>query len=120
MVASPAMLDVAGELVTFLAGLLADARRARGTRAGTRALSCGKQALFALVWFRERRDIALVGRGLGISQTTAYRYLDEAIEMLGAQAPICTTRCDTVASRAGRTSCSTARSSTPIASRAPT
>ena len=87
MVAYPAMLDVSRELVTFLAGLLADERRARGTRAGTRALSCGKQALFALVWFRERRDVALVGRGLGISQATAYRYLDEAIEVLDAQAP---------------------------------
>ncbi|MCA1675452.1 MAG: hypothetical protein LC799_25790, partial [Actinobacteria bacterium] len=41
----------------------------------TRALSCGKQSLFALVWFRERRDVALTGKGLGISQATSYRYL---------------------------------------------
>lgn len=87
MVGYPALLDVPRELVTFLAGLLADERRARGTRAGTRALSCGKQALFALVWFRERRDIALIGRGLGISQATAYRYLHEAIDVLAEQAP---------------------------------
>lgn len=87
MVGYPALLDVHRELVTFLAGLLAEERQARGTRAGTRALSCGKQALFALIWFRERRDIALIGRGLGISQATAYRYLDEAIEVLDAQAP---------------------------------
>ncbi|MGH4012343.1 MAG: hypothetical protein ACRDSL_00065 [Pseudonocardiaceae bacterium] len=78
MVAYPAILDVPRELVTFLAGLLAEERRARGTRPGTRALSCGKQALFALVWFRERRDVALIGRGLGISQATSYRYLHEA------------------------------------------
>ena len=53
----------------------------------SRALSCGKQALFALVWFRERRDVALVGGGLGISQATAYRFLDEAVEVLGSQVP---------------------------------
>ena len=84
MVGYPALLDVDRELVTFVAGLLAEeARRARGTR----ALSCGKHALFALVWFRERRDIALIGRGLGISQATAYRYLHEAIDVLAEQAP---------------------------------
>jgi len=83
----PAILDVPRELLTFLAALLAGERRKRGTRAGTRAPSCGKQALFALVWFRERRDVALTGKGLGISQATSYRYLDEAIDVLAARAP---------------------------------
>ena len=87
MITYPAMLDVPRELVTFLAALLATERRERGTRAGTRALSCGKQALFALVWFRERRDVALTGKGLGISQATSYRYLDEVIDVLAARAP---------------------------------
>ena len=87
MIAYPAMLDVPTELVSFLAELLAAERRARGTRAGTRKLSCERQALFALVWFRERRAVALIGKGLGISQATAYRYLDEAIEVLAARAP---------------------------------
>lgn len=63
----PAMLDVPTELVAFVAELLAAERLARGTRARTRALSCEKQAVFALVWFRERRDVALTGQGLGIS-----------------------------------------------------
>lgn len=87
MVAYPAMLDVPRELVAYVARLLAANRRVRGTRRGTRALSCWCQALFVLVWFRERRDVALAGRGFGISQATAYRYLDEAIEVLAAQAP---------------------------------
>ena len=87
MVAYRAILDVPAELVAYLAGLLADERRARGTRAGTRALSCWRQAVFALVWFRERRPVPLVGEGLGISQATSYRYLAEAIEVLAAQAP---------------------------------
>lgn len=87
MVAYRAMLDVPTELVSFLAELLAAERRARGTRTGARALTCDKQAIFALVWFRERRDVALIGRGLGISQATAYRYLDEAVDVLAARAP---------------------------------
>ena len=87
MISYPAMLDVPTELVTFLAELLAGERRDRDTRAGTRALSCGKQALFALVWFRERHDMALTGKGLGISQATSYRYLDEVIDVLAARAP---------------------------------
>jgi len=88
VVAYRAILDVPAELVAYVAGLLADERRARGTRAGTRApLSCWGQAVFALVWFRERRPVALVGKGLGISQATSYRYLAEAIDVLAAQAP---------------------------------
>jgi len=83
----PAMLDVPTELVAFLAGLLAAERVARGTRTDTRALSCTDQAVFALVWFRESRDIPLIGKGLGISQATAYRYLDEAVGVLAARAP---------------------------------
>jgi len=83
VIAYPAMLDVPTELVAFVAELLAAERLARGTR----ALSCTDQALFALVWFRENREVALIGRGLGISQATSYRYLDEAIGVLAARAP---------------------------------
>lgn len=97
MVTYPAMLDVPRELVVFVATLLAAHRRALGTRRRTRALSCRSQALFCLVWFRERRDIALTGRGFGISQATAYRYLDEAISVLAAQAPDLTEALERVA-----------------------
>lgn len=81
------MLDVPRELVWFLSRLLAVHRRELGTRPGSRALSCFRQALFALVWFRERRPIPLIGRGFGISQATSYRYLDEVISVLAACAP---------------------------------
>lgn len=87
MIAYPAMLEVPTELVTFVADLLAAERERRGTRAGTRALTCEKQAVLVLVWFREGRPVALTGHGLGISQATAYRYLDEALDVLDAQAP---------------------------------
>jgi hypothetical protein len=61
-------------------------RRPESAR-GTRALGCWRQAVFALAWFRDRLDVARLGRGFGISQATAYRYLDEAIQVLAAQAP---------------------------------
>jgi hypothetical protein len=81
------MRDVPFPLAVFVSGLLAEHRRELGTRAGTRALTCWKQAVFALAWFRDRPDIRRLGMGFGISQATAYRYKDEAIEVLSATAP---------------------------------
>ena len=81
------ILDVPLPLVAFVSRLLADHRREIGTRDGTRALTCWKQAVFTLAWFRDRPDIPRLGRGFGISQATAYRYKDEAVEVLAAKAP---------------------------------
>jgi hypothetical protein len=80
------ILDVPLPLVVFVSDLLAH-RREIGTRNGTRALTCWKQAVFALAWFRDRPDIRRLGQGSGISQATAYRYKDEAVEVLAAKAP---------------------------------
>ena len=81
------ILDVPFQLAVFVSGLLADHRRELGTRDGTRALTCWKQAVFALAWFRDRPDIRRLGQGFGISQATAYRYKDEAVQVLAARAP---------------------------------
>lgn len=70
----------------YLGRLLAAERRARGTRRDTRALSCFYQALLVLVWFRKAEDVTLLGAGFGISRATAYRYRDEGIAVLAAQA----------------------------------
>jgi len=80
-------LDVPFQLVLFVSRLLAEHRRELGTRKGTRALTCWKQAVFTLAWFRDRPDIRRLGAGFGISQATAYRYLAEAISVLAARAP---------------------------------
>ena len=87
MIAYPAILDVPRELVCELAKLLRDERRARGTRKGTRLLTCFRQALLVLVWFRTRNDVAVVGAGFKVSRATAYRYRDEGVRVLAAQAP---------------------------------
>ena len=81
------ILDVPLPLVLFVSELLGEHRREIGTRDGTRALSCWKQAVFALAWLRDRPDLRWLGAGFGISQATAYRYKDEAVEVLAATAP---------------------------------
>ena len=87
MISYRVTLDVPVQLALFVSGLLAGHRRELGTRNGTRALTCWKQAIFALAWFRDRPDIRRLGAGFGISQATAYRYKDEALEVLAAKAP---------------------------------
>jgi hypothetical protein len=87
VIAYRAMLDVPRELVIELATLLRAERRARGTRNGTRLLSCFKRALLVLVWLRTKADVPVVGAGFGLSRATAYRYRDEGIKVLAEQAP---------------------------------
>ena len=38
-------------------------------------------------WFRDKGDIPRLGAGFGLPQSTAYRYLDEVIEVLAARVP---------------------------------
>src|SRR5512142_3186693 len=101
------MLDVPRELVLELAKLLRAERRALGTRKGTRLLTCFKQALFVLVWFRTKGDVEIVGAGFRLSRATSYRYRDEGVRVL-ARPPTCTTPWPRWPSRAGRMWCSTA------------
>jgi hypothetical protein len=81
------MLDVPRELILLVSGLLAAHRCEIGTRKGTRRLGCYKQALSGLAWFRDKGDIPRLGAGFGLPQPTAYRYLDEVIEVVAARAP---------------------------------
>lgn len=87
MIAYRALLDVPRDLVRFVSRLLAGEQRVPGTRRRTRALTCGKQALFVLVWFRKREDLAVLGAGSGISRATAYRYAAEGRAVLAARTP---------------------------------
>ena len=87
MIAYRAMLDVPRELVGKIAGLLRRERRRRGTRRNTRVLSCWRQALLGLVWFRKNEEMTALAAGFGISRATGYRYRDEVVTVLSAQAP---------------------------------
>src|SRR5690606_8039765 len=46
-----------------------------------------RQAVMVLRWFRGERDIPKLGRDHKVSRATAYRYIDEGIAVLAAQAP---------------------------------
>jgi DDE superfamily endonuclease len=82
-----AILDVPRALAQYVSRLLKAERRTRGTRRGSRALTCFRQAVFGLRWFRQNVDVPALARDHGISRATGYRYLDEVITVLAAQAP---------------------------------
>jgi len=87
VIAYRATLDVPRELVWFVARLLLAERRRRGTPRGSRALTCFWQAVLGVRWFRDRTGPEALARDHGISRATAYRYVDEVIEVLAEQAP---------------------------------
>jgi len=87
VIAYRATLDVPRELVQFVAKLLAAERRRRGTPRGSRALTCFWEAVLGLRWFREPATPEALARDHGVSRATAYRYVDEVIEVLAEQAP---------------------------------
>src|SRR5215471_18664761 len=87
VIAYRATLDVPRELAQFVAKLLLAERHRRGTPRGSRALTCYWQAVLGLRWFRDRTTCDALARDHGISRATAYRYLDEVVAVLAAQAP---------------------------------
>jgi hypothetical protein len=82
-----ATLDVSHDLARYLGRLLRAERHRRGTRTRSRALTCFKQAVLGLRWFRHNTDVPTLARDHGIARATAYRYLDEIITVLADQAP---------------------------------
>jgi hypothetical protein len=50
-------------------------------------LTCWFQALLGLVWFRKNEEMTTLAAGFGISRATGYRYRDEVLTVLSAQAP---------------------------------
>jgi hypothetical protein len=82
-----ATLDVSRELAWFVSGLLRQERELRRTPRGSRKLGCYQQAVLALRWFRDRTAIGALARDHGVSRATGYRYVDEVITLLAAQAP---------------------------------
>ena len=70
-----ATLTMREETVLYLAGLLRAERLRRGTRAGTRALGCFKQAVLVIRWFLDGTRVALLAGDNAIGRSTAYDYL---------------------------------------------
>ncbi|MER5416328.1 transposase family protein [Streptomyces virginiae] len=84
LVPYPSMLDVPYELVEHVSWLLYARRRELGTR--WRRLGCVKQALLALAHLRKNETFTQVGAGFGVSAATAWRYVDETLDVLAAWA----------------------------------
>ena len=82
-----ATLTVREETVLFVSRLLHAERVRRGTRTGTRALSCFKQAVLVIRWFLDGTRVAQLAGDNAIGKSTAYTYLHEGIGVLAAHAP---------------------------------
>jgi hypothetical protein len=82
-----ATLPVRQETVLYLSGLLQAERARRGTRGGTRALSCFKQAVLVLRWLLDGTRMKQLACDNRIGKSTGYDYLHEGIDVLAAQAP---------------------------------
>lgn len=67
--------------------LLRAERRIRGTRKGSRSLTCWYQVLLVLLGFRTKGDVAVVDVRFVVSRSPAYRYRDESVTVLGGRAP---------------------------------
>lgn len=81
----PSMLDVPHELVEHVSWLIYTRRRELNSP--WRKLGCFKQALLALAYLRKNETFAQVGAGFGVSESAAWRYVDETVEVLAARAP---------------------------------
>jgi hypothetical protein len=82
-----ATLTVREETVLFVSGLLNAERLRRGTRTGTRAVSCFKQAVLVVRWLLVNTRLVQLAADNAIGRSTAYAYLHEGIGVLAARAP---------------------------------
>ncbi|MDZ5447973.1 transposase family protein [Micromonospora sp. 4G57] len=82
-----AELSMREETVLFLSGLLHTERQRLGTRTGTRALGCFKQAILVIRWFLDGTRIKQLALDNQVSSSTGYDYLHEGIRVLAAHAP---------------------------------
>ncbi|GAA3595811.1 IS5/IS1182 family transposase [Streptomyces osmaniensis] len=79
------MLDVPHELVEHVSWLIYTRRRE--LRSPWRKPGCFKQALLTVAHLRKNETYAQVGAGFGVSEATAWRYVDETLEVLAAWTP---------------------------------
>jgi DDE superfamily endonuclease len=82
-----ATLPVRDQTGLRVAALLHAGRQRRGTRAGRRALTCYQQAVLVLRWLLDGARMSQLVRDSGISTSTGYTRLHEALAVLAAQAP---------------------------------
>jgi hypothetical protein len=80
-----AALPLSSKTLNFTAGVVRRHLRAIGSR--WRRPSQGQQALLALAYLRKGETFDDLAAGFGIGRTTAWRYVNEVVELLAARAP---------------------------------
>lgn len=85
MVPYRATVDVPYELVEHVSWLIYARRCERGSR--WRKLSCFKHAPLVLVHLRKNETLPQLAAGFGVSTTTAWRYVDETLDVLASWTP---------------------------------
>lgn len=98
MLVSPSAIDLSASTLRFLARHLAARRRRIGSR--WRTLSSGRQALLVLAHLRCGDTYAQLAAGFGVGVATVYRYVREALNVLGALARSLPQAMDTCAAKA--------------------
>jgi Helix-turn-helix of DDE superfamily endonuclease len=77
-----AALPLTRKTLAFVAGII---RRHRGWIGSLwRKLNPGQQALLVLAYLREGETFAELAAGFGVGTTTAWRYVNETVELLAA------------------------------------
>jgi len=80
-----AALPLSARTLNYAAGVLRRHLKAIGSR--RRKLNPGRQALLVLAYLRKGETFADLAAGFGIGRTTAWRYVNEVVELLAARAP---------------------------------
>lgn len=80
-----ASLPLSRRTLAYTTGVVRRHRQAIGSKG--RCLPPGVQALMTLVYLRKSETYAELGAGFGVSTTTAWRYVNETVDLLAARAP---------------------------------
>ena len=80
-----AALPLSSRTLNYAAGIIRRHLKAIGSR--WRKLNPGQEALLVLAYLRKGETFAHLAAGFGIGRTTAWRYVNETVELLAARAP---------------------------------
>jgi hypothetical protein len=80
-----AALPLSSRTLNYAAGIIRRHLKAIGSR--WRRLNPGQQALLVLAYLRKGETFEHLAAGFGIGKTTAWRYVNEVVELLAARAP---------------------------------
>ena len=80
-----AALPLSSRTLNYAAGIIRRHRKSIGSL--WRKLAPGQQALLVLAYLRKGETFEGLASGFGVGRTTAWRYVNEAVELLAARAP---------------------------------